>query len=279
MTAEPDTATPPVAEEPAVPRQRVKSRKYGTGRSYTIDGEWVPGVTTVLDVLSKGGLINWAANKTIDYAVDNWPDLARMKMSERIAALQRARFDDRDEAGKRGQEIHALAAKLVRDEKVTIPEPLRGHVESAVRYMDKWQPEPILVEAVVANFTWQYCGRLDLVERLPDGRVRIVDWKSARKGVYPGDARQVTAYRWAEVYVGEDGLEHPMSELEIAEGVGVWIRADGYDVYPLNTSEEVFRDFLHVLWTWRSVEYREKTWKGAALPEPHWPAELLEGTS
>lgn len=256
--------TPRIQRRQVVSVQRVDR---GRGHSYTIDGEKADGVTTLLrDGLAKPALLNWAANTTAAYAVDHWDELALEPPSKRLEALKKSRYADLDQAARRGTEVHALAEKLVQGIEVEVPEALAGHVESYVKFLDEWEPEPILVEAVVASRRWRYCGTLDLVARLA-GAVWLLDVKTARSGIFSEVALQLAAYRHAEVYLDRDGAEQSMAELGITRAGAIHVRADGYDVVPLDTSDAVFKDFCHVAWTARMTK-RMSGWRGDALRAP-----------
>lgn len=239
----------------------------GRGHSYTIDGVRADGVTTLLgDGLAKPALINWAANATAGYAVDHWDELAAETISKRLDLLKKARYADLDQAARRGTEVHTLAEKLVQGKEVDVPDALAGHVESYVRFLDDFEPEPILVEAVVGNRKWRYAGTLDLVARI-DGEVWLLDVKTSRSGIFPEVALQLALYRWAEMYVGQDGEEHPMADLGITRSAAIHVRADGYDLIPLETGEAVYRDAQHVIWVARMTK-RWAEWRGDALTPP-----------
>lgn len=240
----------------------------GRGHSYRIDGERADGVTTLIgDGLAKPALINWAANTTANYAVDRWEELTALAVSERLERLKRARYDDLDRAARRGTEVHALAEKLVAGTEVNVPDELAGHVESYVRFLDDFEPEPLLVEAVVASRKWRYAGTLDLVARIR-GEVWILDVKTTRSGIFPDVALQIAAYRHAELYITAGGAaEWPMDSLGITRSGAIHVRADGYDLVPLDTSEAVFKDFLHVAWVARMTK-RMDAWRGDVVQPP-----------
>lgn len=230
----------------------------GRGHSYTIDGEPADGVTTLIDGgVPKPALINWAANTTAGYAVDRWDELAEMTVSQRLKELQRARYADLDKAGKRGTEVHNLAERLLHDEEVDVPDELAGHVESAVKFMDTWKPTPVLTETVVAHRRWRYAGKLDMVADIPGlGRV-LLDWKTGRSGIYGETALQLSAYANAETYVDINQDEQPMADLGIDTDTAyaVWLRADGFDLHPVDIGPETFKFFLHTA----TVARRAKT--------------------
>lgn len=208
-------------------------------------GERIPGVTTILGSgLPKPALVNWAGNTTAAYAVDNWDDLNGLGISERLERLKKCRYEDRDAAAKRGTEVHALAERLIKGEAVTVPDELKGHVESYVAFLDDWHIEPTHVEITVVNYTVGYAGTLDLIGRLPDETVTLADIKTTRSGIFGEVALQLAAYRYAEKYLTADGGEADMPEVD--ETHAIWVRADGYSVYPMDTSRAVFDDFRRV---------------------------------
>jgi hypothetical protein len=228
------------------PARRVDKVAFGKPTHYYVDADdkRIPGVTTILnDGMPKPALINWAANATADYAVNNWDNLADMGVADRLKVLKKARYEDRDAAAKRGTEVHDLAEHLLQGEEVTVPDELRGHVESYVRFLDDWQPTPVIVEKTVVNYTYGYAGTLDMVVDLPDGRRVLADIKTTRSGIYGETALQLAAYRYAEVYLDADN-EIPMPEVE--DTWGIWVRADGYEVVPLIADAKTFDDFRRV---------------------------------
>jgi hypothetical protein len=246
-------------------------RNHGSNHSYYVDGEKFAGVTTLLGAgLPKPALMNWAGNVTAEYAVDHWAELGDLKPSARLASLKRARFDDRDAAARRGTEVHRLAERLVAGEEVDVPDELAGHVDSYVKFLNEWEPDPTVVEGVVAHRKWKYCGTFDLVATMR-GQVWLLDLKTSRSGIYPETALQLAAYQHAETYLGPDGEEHPMAGLGIERAAAIHVRSDGYDLIPLETGQDVFSAATRVMWLARMVEGMDE-WRGEALTPPRPPA-------
>jgi len=237
---------------------KIKRVNHGRGHSY-IDldtGLKVPGVTTITGGgIPKDALVNWAANTTAAAAVDRWDELGNLPPSKRLAELQRARYLDKDTASNRGTQVHKLAQKLVAGDRVAIPEGLDGYVQSYVRFLDEFDVQPVLVEAVIVNHEHRYCGTLDLVADLldpddpePDGDLHarhrwLLDIKTSRSGIFGETALQLAGYRFADGWIDDDGNEQEMPEVERCGAVHV--RPDGYDLVPVEASEIQYRTLLY----------------------------------
>jgi hypothetical protein len=167
-----------------------------------------------------------------------------------VNALKGVPWETARAAAAKGTEVHGLAARLIHGEEVDVPEHIAGHVEGYVKFLDRNKVEPLIVEAVVANRKWRYCGSLDMVARI-NGQVAIADIKTSGSGVYAETSYQLAAYRHAEVYLDAGGEEQPMAALGIERGYAIWCRADGTDLLPVACDERRFKDFLHVMWVAR----------------------------
>jgi len=257
----------------------IKRRNHGRGHSYYADGvpghdpaELVklPGVTTILDMQPKPGLIKWAATSTADYAVDNWRALGKLTVSERLKELYGARHKHVDPLARRGTEVHKLAADIVVGRPVAVPDELRGHVEHYRRFLADFAVEPIAVELVVANRAVGYCGSCDLVAHVAGWGVTLLDIKTSASGsIWPETALQVCGYERAEVYAfpGEWDDEHELRGLGIERAGALSLRSDGYDLRPLNTGDEVWDYFCRLVANHRAKPALDE-WVGEAAEPP-----------
>ena len=242
-------------------------KNYGRGHSYYLDGQKIPGVTTILsDGLAKPALINWAANTVAGYAVDHWDSLGEIAISKRLEQLKKAHYEDRDTAGKRGTEVHKLGEQLLNGVQVNVPDELAGHVESYVRFLDDFDPDAVLTETSVVSLTkWPYAGTLDLVADF--GGVRILcDIKTARSGVFPDNGLQLAAYRYATHYDAGNGQLKPMPAVDSCAVIHV--RADGYSFVPVQAGPDEHRFFLYCRELWRWHNEASKIVVGEELTPP-----------
>jgi hypothetical protein len=216
----------------------------GRGHTYLLDGDQADGVTAIVgDGVPKRALIDWAARTTAGYAVDHWDELAQASPSERLRTLEKARFADLRAAGARGTDIHSLAVQLQAGQEVDVPEPLLGHVDAYLEFTNDWQPQELVVETVILNRKHRYMGTLDLIAELADQQTWLLDWKTTGSGIWSESALQLAAYRNAESFVTAEGTELAMPEVDRCGCV--WLRADGYDLIPVDAGPDTFRMFLY----------------------------------
>lgn len=225
-------------------------RRHDTAKGHyykDATGQRVPGVTTIQDNgLPKPALINWAGDATAEYAIDHWDELGQLPPAARLKRLKGARYEAKDAAARRGTEVHTAAEQLLAGESVKVPEEIAGHVESYARFLDEFKVEPVHVEFSVVSYKWGYAGTADLCAwlTLPDkGRVLTLDdLKTSRSGIFGDSALQLAGYRFAEFWVIDRKEVKPV---EVEFCFGIHVRADGYDLIPVEVGEPEFKDFLY----------------------------------
>jgi hypothetical protein len=266
----------PAPVKAATNPQGTYRRNHGRGHSYFVDDDGtgrgrVQGVTTILnDGLPKSGLYNWAGRECGGYAADHWDELATLPITERMERIAGAPNSTRDSAGVKGTRVHTIAERLVHGEKVVVPEDIRGHVEGCVDFLDAWNVQPMLTEFPVFSRRYRYAGSPDLAAWVYDEEDPVlIDWKTNRKGPYGESALQLAAYAGADFYLEPDGkggwAERPLPKFS-AHWV-VWLRADGYSAYPMESGPEIFRAFLYVQQVAR-ISKESRDWKGDELSPP-----------
>ena len=237
-----------MARQPAAP---TRIQKSGNGHTYYLDGEWCPGVTTILsNGIPKSGLINWAAGVPADFVANTltvakdsqgrtrivaddmiaelrewqesrtggkkvpWSDATPLPRGAVRDALASLHYRDRDLAANRGTEVHNLAYQLAHGEEVEVPPEIAGHVQSYVRFLDEWNPLDALVERVVVNRRWRYMGKFDLLARFE----QLPSWIAERIGKSEGvgllDVKTSRSGIFAEVALQLEAYRRAESLLE-----------------------------------------------------------------
>jgi len=202
------------------PRSKPTRRSTSRGRMYdveTANGDLValPSVTTILGVVGKPALVNWAAQTTkkevIGVAADLYSSIAEGKpLSKANFALtlddwlgkSRAHEKELARAGNIGTQLHKHIEWTLRRElgqKVPKQPAISKEAMNAFAAWVKWREnvnlEPIHIEQEVYSLEYGFAGTLDLYARV-DGKLSVLDWKSG-KAIYPEAYLQNAAYRCA----------------------------------------------------------------------------------
>lgn len=242
-----------------------KRRNYGRGHAYYLGDRKLDGVTTLIsNGLPKPALVNWAARTAAEKAVNEWDRLAELPVAQRLREIAKGPDDARNSAAVKGTRIHALADPIARGEEVPYPDELAGHIESCVRFLNEWQPEVIAAETPVYHEKYLYAGTLDLIVQINHERW-LLDWKTSASGAYGDTAFQLAAYRYATHHLDASGEVAPMIPVDKC-GV-VWLRADGYDLYPYDAGPDVWRQFLYIQQVAKAAA-DSRDYKGDALMAP-----------
>jgi hypothetical protein len=251
-----------------------KRLNAGNGHRYLLDGDKVPGVTTILgDGLPKPALIAWAANTIAGNVIEHitfkdghadadelinhlrtigtgeggnrrnrWPNDGAFSRLAALETLSGLHYRDRDQAANKGTKVHDFAEQLAAGHEIEPPEYLIGHVDAYMHWWEEWQPANMMTEVVVASRRHRYMGTLDIIAEI-DGQRWLIDIKTNRSGPFKEVALQLAAYGHADFMI-IDGTEQRMPVID-RYGV-LWLRADGYDFYPINVTAATFRTFLYV---------------------------------
>jgi hypothetical protein len=199
---------------------------------YRWKGREVPSVTSLRRMAGlPHGLHEWMVGKVISHALDNLPSIAErvgsgdpMELKRVRAELRNAASAHRDKAAELGTAVHDAATSG--------RSPLQVSPEVAPRlrqYLD-WLAvsgaEVLAAERQVWNLTLGYAGTFDLLVRLRDGTLWLVDIKTG-KASYPEHALQLIAYSMAE-FVGEDDVvdEKTTTLLHAVKGMALLHLAD-----------------------------------------------------
>lgn len=161
-----------------------------------------PRVTSILDLLNKSAIPQWAANQAIEY-IRQEVMTKKFNTREQIESLlQAARFEWRN-AGKQaldiGSEIHNLIELYIKDGRDAVGE-LKPEVENGFLAFLGWEKENVKQwiesEIIVFHSDACYAGTADAIVELKNGKIYLIDFKSS-KGFYDGYDMQISGYRGA----------------------------------------------------------------------------------
>lgn len=182
---------------------RFTRKNFSSGHAYYLDGKKLPGVTSIIGVLDKPALVNWAATITAGYAIDNWDRLAGVPIAARLKELEGARWQTNKRAAVRGTRIHALAERLARGEEITTDDrDLEAAARAYAGLLDAWELEPIGLELSCLNTSYEYAGTVDGIFHSPRLGTVIADVKTGKRA-YSEVALQLAAYRYCDIYLEE----------------------------------------------------------------------------
>lgn len=197
--------------------------KASGSRTYKLeDGTVLPSVTTILGVLGKPALINWAANTeralVIDAAEQLNAELAgsrvpgsvyRSALTERLG-LVKAHKRITEQAADIGSQAHARIEWALRRQlglATDHEEPACcEQAQWAVMAFEDWAKahdvRPLMTEQIVWSRVHRYAGTLDLVADVAGVRT-LIDFKTS-KAIYPEAHMQNVAYQVALAEMGHE---------------------------------------------------------------------------
>ena len=237
-----------------------------SGRFYLVDGESLPSVTHILQVIGKPALINWAANQertlVMDAAADLYEDLCKiptpMPRTAYLTTLQarlgkvKAHKRELEKAGEIGAQVHHLVEWNLRRElgQTVGPEPrVVDDAQWAFMSFQDWANsvdlKPKHIEQTVFSRVHGYAGTMDLLAEV-NGVLILIDFKTG-KAIYAEAFLQNAAY---QVALSEMGHSTPTGGLIVRLPK---IQTDpAFEVAAVPPVVDLFPTFLAAkeLWKW-----------------------------
>jgi hypothetical protein len=175
--------------------------------TYQFDGKLVPGVTTILNCISKPALMPWAIGVTRDYwlqEVNKGRTDYKAIHKESWTASKKISKDAADI----GSNVHAYAEAVFK--KLPLPELLTDQAKRGVEAFHNWHDahkiKILASERRVFSQKHFYAGTCDFVAEI-DGVIGVGDIKTS-SGIYPEMRLQTAAYQHA--LQEEKGIEFPL---------------------------------------------------------------------
>lgn len=184
------------------------------GHHYLLDGKKITGVTTILNVIAKPALINWAANMAVDYIENkvlfnsdtNISEIRYMDWIDWIKEARKAHCQKRDKAGDIGTFVHKQIEKWINNkptEKMTL------QAQKMFRNFTNWATENkvkfLASERQVYSEKYFFAGTYDFLCKI-DGKIWLGDIKTS-SGIYPEMFFQCAGYQICEEEMGERKID------------------------------------------------------------------------
>jgi CRISPR/Cas system-associated exonuclease Cas4 (RecB family) len=172
---------------------------------YTVNGNTVYGVTSIVGVLDKPALLYWAVNQTILFlsgALKPGIILDEVQIKEVLDQAKMAHRVKKDKSADLGTMIHEWLEKYIkaRIAKGVLPElPVNVEMRKAIDSFFQWAKDNkvalISAERKIYSDKYGYAGTLDL-EAIVNGKRTIIDFKTSN-AIYDEYFIQASAYLMA----------------------------------------------------------------------------------
>lgn len=238
---------------------------HDSAHRYLVNGKEKPGVTSILQLLNKPGIPQWAANQAIKSLQDHSEPFPEHLGSKAWIVtewdLKRAKsayLRSRDDSADLGKRIHAWVEHHIKSqiEGKSYDEKLSDDMKPSVESFHKWEvenkPTYLFSERVIYSEEGDYCGTCDVGITLKDAsgvekRV-ILDFKTGKpESQYDTKTRRYTGKKrpYSTVYI-QDALY----DLAIAQEDGVqadmygalYLSINGDLLFGLTPHTDAFRD-------------------------------------
>jgi hypothetical protein len=235
-------------------------------RFYRWRGVDYPSVTTIRRMAGLPfRLHQWAISKVVNRAIEQHDVLESMLWRERKPRehkdeatrrrkyareaarwLRAAATEERDLKAARGTAIHdaATSGRMMSE----VPVELRPSLHQFLNWLEDSGAEIIAVEQQVFNLTLGYAGTFDILCRMPDGSIWIVDLKTGN-ATYVDHVLQQIGYAMGE-FVGKDDVvdEDLTAVLRSAHGMALLHLTDeGWHWQPIKVTPKMFKAFTGLL--------------------------------
>lgn len=170
------------------------------------------GVTTVLKVLNKPALVQWAANEVVGYIKGNAEEAVKNLFYVSADCLEEARTAHRrkaDKAAEHGTDAHALVEKWIRfgieecDGRPEITFIINERIQSFIDWADQNVDRFLFAERPLHSHDLFVAGTADFAYIGKDGKRYIGDFKTS-SGIWDEYWLQCAAYRMLAEHEGDE---------------------------------------------------------------------------
>jgi hypothetical protein len=235
------------------------------GHKYLVNGIEKPGVTSILGILNKPGLPQWAANQTVDYILNHSEPLLEGTDTGMVAvtfrdlkAARKASTKARDASANVGKDVHSWIEEYIKaklnnkaGDKQPIKEEMKPSIESFKKWEKKYKPKYIFSERPIYSESGDYCGTCDVgLELKLNKKVYrvILDFKTGKpESQYDVLRRRYTGLKrpYTTVYIQDAFYDIAIEEEDgiPADKYGaLYLTTDGSLLFALTDDVNIYRD-------------------------------------
>lgn len=191
---------------------------------YKLNGKPMTGVTTILGVIAKPSLIQWAANMACDHINDNFPSVEEimknpLAISQLIKEARTAHRTKKEKAGDIGTLAHKWIEEWIKNPDTIFPDDpvLNKMCENFTNWALENEVKFLESEMRVYSEKYWYAGTIDLVLEM-NGKKYLGDLKTS-SGIYDEHFYQTAAY--------QNALNEMGHHLDIVEHIIINTKKDG----------------------------------------------------
>lgn len=155
------------------------------------DLKYLPGVTTIIGILSKPYLMAWSTKENYNYLLKNWDITKQYSKEEKEELLYEAKnayLRKSKEAANIGKEVHEYLSKYVKAKTkpnikvLELPTNLKSL--NAVKSFFEWEKKSrikwLLSEVIIASTKYEFAGTLDALAYVDD-KLTLIDFKTSSR--------------------------------------------------------------------------------------------------
>lgn len=218
---------------------------------YKVNGNYKQGVTGVLNILSKQGLIQWAANMVCDWIKQNCTDNGEFYevLKTDLDQAKYAHARKKDTSADIGKAVHEWISDHIGGVDRLYTDEMKPSVEAFLRWEQANKPRYLHSEKVVYSVEYDYCGTFDVLFEL-NGKIYLADFKTSNPdGEWDHKSKRYTGRVRAR---GEHFLQCAAYDQALTEEFGkpvhaymvIYVTKDG----KLHTFEREDTEFLKETW-------------------------------
>lgn len=169
--------------------------------TYYINQKRLPSVTTVLSIVNKPMLVNWAAKMAVESMQQSFqPGVVydEIQLKDAFALAKKAHWQRKTDAGSLGNVAHKWVEDYIRGKnpKMPIHQQLNASVNQFLKWTEENKVKFLLSEQMIYSKQHNYVGTLDFICKVGD-KMYIGDLKTSKNIYYNSMGSQVAAYKIA----------------------------------------------------------------------------------